>query len=254
MKKIIIIVILFITLLFFSAFSQENVNEIFGRANKFYTDEKYQEAIDEYIKIIDIGYENGIVYYNLGNAYYKIGNIGKSILYYEKAKKILPTDEDIDNNLKLVNLYIADKITPIPELFYVRYFKNFTKIMSPYSWMKSFLAIYVILCICICARIIIKQQKVKDVLKKSIFLFTFLTLLSLFIFIYSEDELNRHNWAIVMNEKTDVYASPSESSTELFSIHKGTKIKLKRTEGKWIEITLADGKVGWIVKDNIEII
>lgn len=254
MKKIVIVIISFIYLLFSYAFSQENVNETFSRANKFYTDGKYQEAIDEYMKIMNMGYENGVVYYNLGNAYYKIGDIGKAILYYEKAKKIMPTDEDVDNNLKLVNLYIADKITPIPELFYVRYFKNITKIMSPNSWMELFLVMYIMLSICICVRIIIRQQKIKNVLKKSIFLFTFLTLLSLFIFIYSENELNKHNWAIVMNEKTDVYASPSEDSTELFSIHKGTKIRLKRTEGLWIEITLADGKVGWIIKDNIEII
>ncbi len=251
MKRAVLIGIL---LIFDYSFSQENVGEIFDSANKFYIDEKYQEAVDEYVKILNTGYENGAIYFNLGNAYYKLGSIGKAILYYEKAKKIIPSDEDIINNLNLANLYIADKITPIPELFYIRYFKSFTKLMSPNNWMKVFLTLYVMLCLVICGRIIIKKQKVKNFLHKLIFLSAFLTALSLFILLYSFYELNRHDWAIVMSDKVEVSSSPTEDSTQLFSVHEGTKVKIKRTNEKWIEISLADGKVGWITKDHIEII
>jgi len=251
MKRAVLIGIL---LIFDYSFAQENVGEIFDNANKFYIDEKYQEAINEYVEILNTGYENGAIYFNLGNAYYKLGSIGKAILYYEKAKKIIPDDEDINNNLQLANLYIADKITPVPELFYVRYFKSFTKLMSPNNWMKVFLALYIILCLTNCGRIVIKKQKVRNFLHKLIFLSAFLTALFLFIMLYSFYELNRHDWAIVMSDKVEVSSSPTEDSTELFSIHEGTKVKIKRTNEEWIEISLADGKVGWITKDHIEII
>jgi len=251
MKRAVLIGIL---LIFDYSFSQENVGEIFDTANKFYIDEKYQEAVNEYVEILNTGYENGAIYFNLGNAYYKLGSIGKAILYYEKAKKIIPGDEDVNNNLTLANLYIADKITPVPELFYIRYFKSFTKLMSLDTWAKVFLALYIILCLTNCGRIIIKKQKVRNFLHKLIFLSAFLTALFLFIMLYSFYELNRHDWAIVMSDKVEVSSSPTEDSTELFSIHEGTKVKIKRTNDKWIEISLADGKVGWITKDHIEII
>ena len=251
MKRAVLIGIL---LIFDISFSQENTGEIFDSANKFYIDEKYQDAVNEYTKILNTGYESGAIYYNLGNAYYKLGSIGKSILYYEKAKKIIPGDEDINNNLNLANLYITDKITPIPELFYIRYFNSFTNLMSPYNWLKVFLVLYVMLCLAFCSRILIKKQKVRSFLFKLIFLAAFLTVLFLFILLYSFNELNRHDRAIIMSDKVDVSSSPAEETTELFTIHEGTKVKLKRTEGKWIEISLADGKVGWITREHIEII
>ena len=251
MKKAVLIGIL---LIFNSSYSQENVREIFDGANKFYMDEKYQEAVNEYMKILNTGYENGAIYFNLGNAYYKLGNIGKAILYYEKAKKIFHNDEDINNNLKLANLYVADKITPIPEIFYIRYFNNFTELMSPDAWMRFFIIIYIMLCLTICCQIIIKKQKIKNIIRRIAPLFVFLTAFFLFIFLHSEYQLNRHDWAVIMSEKAEVYSSPVEDSTELFSIHEGTKVKLKRTKGEWIEIALADGKVGWLTKNHTEII
>jgi len=41
---------------------------------------------------------------------------------------------------------------------------------------------------------------------------------------------------------------------EVFSIHEGTRVRLDQKSGDWIEIILADGKVGWVKKDVLEVI
>ncbi len=43
--------------------------------------------------------DNGNLYYNMGNAYYEAGEIGKAILSYRQAEKLLPGFSDLQYNL-----------------------------------------------------------------------------------------------------------------------------------------------------------
>ena len=49
-------------------------------------------------------------------------------------------------------------------------------------------------------------------------------------------------------------SSPSESGTDLFVLHEGTKVYLMDRVGEWSEIRLEDGNRGWIPTDKLEII
>ena len=59
---------------------------------------------------------------------------------------------------------------------------------------------------------------------------------------------------IVMSASVSIYTSPDAHSQELFRLHEGSKVRIKRTEGNWFEIEIANGSVGWLQKKNIEII
>ena len=61
--------------------------------------------------------------------------------------------------------------------------------------------------------------------------------------------------AIVMRPVTSVKSSPSsEASTDLFILHEGTKVHILDRVGNWNNIELADGRQGWILSKDIEII
>ncbi len=47
------------------------------------------------------GIENGYLFYNIGNSYYEAGEKGKAILYYLKAKRLIPGFTDLNYNLGL---------------------------------------------------------------------------------------------------------------------------------------------------------
>lgn len=85
-------------------------DSLFARANEQYAKGDFTEAATSYQHLIDSGYHSPELYYNLGNAYYKLNELPSAILFYEKAHKIRPGDEDIKVNLQLANSKITDKI------------------------------------------------------------------------------------------------------------------------------------------------
>jgi hypothetical protein len=60
----------------------------------------YRTAAKEFERVLSDGFQNGIVYYNLGNAYYRAGDYGRAILNYRKAKALRPRDVYLDANLQ----------------------------------------------------------------------------------------------------------------------------------------------------------
>ena len=80
-----------------------DADDLVKKGNEFYQDKQYDKAIDTYQQVIHLGYEGTSLYYNLANSYYRDGKIGLSILYYEKALKLSPGDDDVIHNLTIAN-------------------------------------------------------------------------------------------------------------------------------------------------------
>ena len=58
--------------------------------------------------------------------------------------------------------------------------------------------------------------------------------------------------AVVMAASTAVKSSPDKSATDLFVLHEGTLVKISDLLEGWCEITIADGKKGWLECRTIE--
>ena len=84
--------------------------ELFDTAK---TPTDYRAAAAELESILEDGFRNGAVYYNLGNAYYRAGEFGRAILNYRKAKPYRPNDPYLTANLQQA-LAIAPGRLPEP--------------------------------------------------------------------------------------------------------------------------------------------
>ena len=118
MRKILLFLVVMLS--FICAKASDQV--IIDKANKAYTDGLYANSIELYKDVLKNGHESAELYYNIGNAYYKMNDYSSAILYYERGKRLDPGNEDINFNLKIVNNKIADKIEPLPDLFYKRWY------------------------------------------------------------------------------------------------------------------------------------
>ncbi len=247
MKRIVEILIFLIVAI---GFSQDE--ETFQRANSLYNQEKYQEAIDAYKSVIDTGKESASLYYNMANAHYKLSNIGPSIYYYEKALEIAPNDDDIKNNLAFAQNATIDAIDVIPEGFISRMLNGFTNMFNYDGW-----AWISVICVVIFVILFILYYTANTSAKKRIFFvgswfILALGLFGVFFAFRNYNSLKNNQFAIIFVQETTVKSEPNLRSEEVFELHEGTKIQVIETVNNWKKIKLADGKIGWIPKDDLK--
>ena len=220
--------------------------------NKAYIEGNYDKAIEEYTAILDGGEYSMKLYYNLANAYFKTGAIGKSILYYNKALRIAPSQEDIRHNLAIAEAQTKDRIAVIPEFFLNRWLRTVRNSMSCTAWSVMSLAAFGLLLAF--ALLFLLASRLRW--RKAGF-YGALCALLLFVAMTSfavsaRNDMLLHEEAIVMGSAISVKSSPDRSATDLFVLHEGTKVKLLSEVDEWCEVVIADGKKGWTLKSNIE--
>ncbi len=250
MKKLLFIIFLFGT---FAVHADEN-QLLIDDANKKYNEASYREAADLYEKVLLNGFESSKLYYNLGNAYFKLKDMVSAILYYEKANKISPGNEDILFNLKIANNNIVDKIEIVPDLFYVRWWNMVTHIFTVDQW--GIISLVSIILTLGMALIFLLSGVVW--MKKYAFwfgvVFLFITISSYSLANERFNSFKKEHEAIVFTPTITVKSSPSDKSIDLFVIHSGTKVQITDHVGDWYEIKIANGSVGWMLAENIKMI
>lgn len=236
------------------AAQHQELASIFDEGNKLYLEKKYDEAINRYESILNNGYESGEIYFNLGNAYFKSGKIQNAILNFERAKKLIPNDEDLQFNLQLARAQLIDKVDPIPELFVYRWIDAALTIvpLSTMIWMMYvlFLLAMVLFSFFVFAR---TYEQRRYSLIGGIAVTVLLVIGTGNFLIQSYRESNTES-AIVMTDVANIKSAPDKNGNDLFVIHRGIKVRVLDNVNQWNKIRLDDGKVGWIPSQQIEII
>jgi tetratricopeptide (TPR) repeat protein len=245
---------LIFSLLFASFAFTEEVQIQFEQANQMYRNGDYKNAVAAYEKINKNGYCTADLYFNLGNAYFKLDNIANSILYYERAKKLSPNDEDINYNLKIANLKVVDKIEPIPRLFFIEWWNSIIRIFSSNSWASISIVALWLGITCFSVFRISRSPKFRRIIFFcGVFILSIFSL-SLVIGVQQNQIEKSENIGIIFSSSVNVKSSPDENGTDLFILHEGVKVEVLDKVEKWRKIKLADGKIGWLPEETVEII
>jgi tetratricopeptide (TPR) repeat protein len=240
MKRIIFILSL-------SICSQSIASEhMFDQGNKQYTDENYSAAISLYDSILTSGSESSELYYNLGNCHYKTNDWANAIWHYEKSLQ-LNNNEKTKHNLELVKLKIIDRIEPLPQLFYKKWWINLTQNLSTQVW--QILTLFGMGFIFI-LQLISQFTSLKNKLITKIF--SAITVIILLITQTSYHNNFTKKEAIIFSETITVNSAPTSSSTNLFTLHAGSKVEIIDIIGDWINIKIANGNSGWIGQNSIK--
>lgn len=230
------------------------MDEVWDRANAAYVKGDYATAAAGYDSIFAAGYSSLKLYYNMGNAYFKDGKIGKSILFYNRALLLDPSDKDTRYNLAVANTFVKDNIEAVPDFFLTRWMRALRTSMSSNSWAAASLFLMAVLS----ASALLYLLSERLVLRKTGF-YTGICAFALFVMAISFSIIERHEIlnspdAVIMSTAAPVKSSPDNASKDIFILHEGTKVRIVSTLGQWREIEITDGNKGWITETAIETI
>ena len=247
--KILVFIILFTKIIFPS-----ELESLFKEGNENYLKGKYQETIRIFESIYEKGYEGESLFYNLGNAYYRIGKVGLAILYYEKAKKLSPSDEDINYNLAFANSKIVDKIETLPKFFIFDWWENILALFSISGWTYLSYLFYLVILGSVGYYYFARSLKTQRIsFYSGIVSALFLILTIIFLIVNLNRELNV-KYGVIVEQVVVTKFSPDQNSKDAFIVHEGIKVIAEDKVNNWVKIKLIDGKVGWLNEKNLRII
>jgi tetratricopeptide (TPR) repeat protein len=236
-------------------FTDKNAAVLMDSALSAYSAGMYGMALEYYRYVIDtLNEESAALYYNMGNTSFRRNDLASAILYYEKALKLAPNDDDIIFNLGLANSRIPDKIEPVPEMLLVRWYKKITHLLTPNQWTYITLGALAISLIFLALYFVAYNIVIRKVgFWMGVVLFLFF-IFSLTISYQTATEQTARNTGIVFSASLTVKSSPEESSADLFVLHEGAKVWILDQLSGWYKIKIANGSVGWIPAKEIEVI
>lgn len=231
--------------------SEDFYEDLYTQANEAYKAGEYDSAKVLYSEIVQNGMVSSELFYNLGNTYFKQGQIPEAILYFERALKIAPDDEDARYNLSIANTYITDKITPVENVFISNGWNALVFAFSVTTWSIIFIGLLFIASALFTLFAVSTNRKMKQlgliggIIVISIAIATLLLTNSAF------NQLNTKQ-AIVFAPSITVKSEPGLNATDQFVIHEGLKVEILDIEGDWTRIRLDDGNSGWLQSQSIE--
>ena len=224
------------------------------RAEQYYRQNEFSKAIVEYQSLADEGLESSELFYNLGNAYFKNHDIKSAILYYERAKRLAPNDEAINENLKHSYGLIFDKLEAIPEHFLVTWGKAVRDRMTVREW--SWWSIGTFIAMLAMGLLFLFVRKI-SVRKFALWtgVICFSASLATFTLAYMQKtNIERKDEAIVFAPSVTLKSSPDDSGNNLFILHEGIKVVIEYQIDDWYHVRIADGKKGWMRINDLKVI
>ena len=255
LRKVVTVVTLLLSLGASMNIQAKDLDSLWTAGVQAYTDGKFSDASAAWTSIEESGQKSAKLYYNLGNAWFKQGNYPKAILNYERALRLDPSYSDARYNLEFTSNFVQDKIEPVPEFILKSVARKVCYVMGSNAWAVIFL---VLLAAALVMGLLFLLGSSVGKRRAGFYCGIVLMLLSagaLSFSIWQKSDSVKTDTAIVMSPVSSVKSSPSSgSSKDLFVIHEGTKVTILDEVGTWRNISLADGRQGWITSNELEVI
>lgn len=215
---------------------------IFYKAVELYEEGKYQEAINQYKVLEDAGNVSGALYYNIANAYVKAGQLGKAILYYERARRLIPRDPDVRANYQYARTLLPHTIPQEKKSLFERFNDFFFQYLTVNEQTVVWTFVY-----CLLILLLIVHRIVR--LKKRYFI-SLLVILSVCLLVTSISLANKiqmiSRQAVITTNSEEAKFAPFERATTHFTVYEGMKLSIVQQKDAWTKIERMDGNSGWV--------
>ena len=249
MKRLILFTaVLFLLLPSTAVFASENART-FMQGVEAYQNGDWQTAISVFEELAGKGVENGKLFYNLGNAYLKNDDLGRALLWYERALRHLPDDLDLrfnhDYALTLTKDEQGEKSSPLVRILF---FWKYQLGQASVRW------IAILLNATFWIALSILTLRKKHLLRPTTIIIAVATMIFTGTAVYNYNEASRIQYAVILPEQVAVRSGFNEAATQLFVLHAGTKVRIERESDAHLMIRYTPDKIGWVAKSDLGVI
>jgi hypothetical protein len=220
------------------------------QANRLYETGEFAQAAAAYQTLADSGVADGILYYNLGNAYFKSGDLGRAILNYRRAQRLLPRDADIAANLTLARAQTKDQLgTEESGLAQV-----VTRVLIGWTTLNEAaalaLGLWIVLCGLFVAKMLWRRWRGMPLQIVTIIVAVALALCVLSVGLRIADAHGRPPGVIVA-DTVEVHSGPGTDYLTEFSLHAGAEVRVIEARAGWVRIALPGDLQGWVSEESL---
>lgn len=231
--------------------SRPEADTLTARAANAYAAGDYSAALGLFDSV-RTAYSSPALLFNIGNCHFKLNEIPHAILFYERALRLAPGDEDVKANLELARQNVVDRVNELPSFTLGSTWGRLRGGRDADQWARRSLWACLVFFALLTTGVLVRQSTLRRALFVAGGLVLLATLISVVFASFRHNEVSDDSAAIILAPKVDVRSEPRESTTVLFVLHKGTKVTVLQVDNGWSEVQLANGSVGWAPPSTLE--
>ena len=230
---------------------------IFSDGNEAFFRGDFEKAITRYEELVESGVRDPDVYFNLATAYARNQDLGHAILYFERASRLDPSDDDLRAQLSQVRDALAMRAAKRSGEAIVRVRPPIREALVT-GFSADALAITVLVLECLCLLSWLARRAVRRDTLRLTALLTFVLSGVLAVTAAAAWTVKVGLWevgqpAIVINEDV-LREGPDPKAQGRGEVDPGTLARVLLQEGNYVQVDVVDGQRGWLPRDAVGLV
>jgi len=243
MKKLFCIITMLFSIININPMNDEIINN-FDHANLLYSKKDFSNALKIYKDLLDNGYDNFQINYNIGCCYFEQKKIGEARYYFERSLYYRPFENDVFFNLNIIynkidNPHVGEHTIMTRRIIYFIPMKIVIVLIIIFQFLTI---VFLVL-----TYLINTKRKYFFILFTITLIFTLFFTFTFFI----QYKIYNIKYFVTTAEKSNLYVIPDDTETLLTSVNIGTSGIIIEEVDDYIRIKLKDGITGWLEKNKV---
>ena len=242
--------VLLVTSGYSASFAQETSwKDKASSARDAYLKGDYDAAITDLNQVLADKPASASAMYDLGNCFLQKGDLGYAILWYERALKYRPYDQDILHNLAVAKARRDNPVVEIREFFLARWLLHVADLMSTAWWAVTGIMLFWIIAGLLIARMMGRSPRSR---RKLVWLTAIGFVLCVVFGSARYHRMQRKDLAVVVEKNTLLTIAPEPGSKLVARVGAGEKVVLLDSLQQYYKIRLANYEHGWLPVTAVE--